>query len=395
MILNRKQELGLAIAAARYAAHEPYTCISGYAGSGKTTLVSHIVSALGFLPEEVAYVAFTGKAADVLRQKGCPNAKTAHKLLYDYRPLPSGKFMQIPKKELDYPYKMLIVDEVSMLPNELWQLLLSHGIYVLACGDPYQIPPIDPNEDNHVLDHPHIFLDEIMRQAQESEIIRLSMHLREGRPAATFKAENKEVMIVSPLEITDNMYLWADQILCATNATRNQLNAKMRELKGFGHLPQPEDRVIGLRNHWDELSDQGNALTNGSIGYLEEMRIITVDLPRRLRYNKSFEMVSTRLRTEEGDRFYNLMLDYHYLMTGESLLTPEQEYWLKKDKTFIYPQPYQFAFGYAITCHKSQGSQWNKVLVREESFPRDRIEHSRWCYTASTRATNKLVFVRQ
>lgn len=165
MILNRKQELGLAIAAARYAAHEPYTCISGYAGSGKTTLVSHIVSALGFLPEEVAYVAFTGKAADVLRQKGCPNAKTAHKLLYDYRPLPSGKFMQIPKRELDYPYKMLIVDEVSMLPNELWQLLLSHGIYVLACGDPYQIPPIDPNEDNHVLDHPHIFLDEIMRQA--------------------------------------------------------------------------------------------------------------------------------------------------------------------------------------------------------------------------------------
>lgn len=63
------------------------------------------------------------------------------------------------------------------------------------------------------------------------------MHLREGRPAATFKAENKEVMIVSPLEVTDNMYLWADQILCATNATRNQLNAKMRELKGFGHLP--------------------------------------------------------------------------------------------------------------------------------------------------------------
>ena len=69
-----------------------------------------------------------------------------------------------------------------MLPTDMWNLLLSHHIYILACGDPEQLPPINPKDNNHVLDNPHVFLDEIMRQAQESEIIRLSMHVREGHP---------------------------------------------------------------------------------------------------------------------------------------------------------------------------------------------------------------------
>ena len=97
MILTAKQEEGLKIAVARFKAHEPWTCISGYAGSGKSTLVKFIISALNIPEDEVCYVAYTGKAATVLQQKGCPNAMTAHKLLYWASPTPSGKFIFKPK----------------------------------------------------------------------------------------------------------------------------------------------------------------------------------------------------------------------------------------------------------------------------------------------------------
>jgi exodeoxyribonuclease-5 len=114
----------------------PYTVIAGYAGSGKSTLVKYAVAALNMKPEDVAYVAYTGKAATVLKEKGCPNAMTAHKLLYHARQTKSGHYVFTPKTKLDEPYKMIVVDEVSMLPQEMWYQLLAHGVYVLATGDP-------------------------------------------------------------------------------------------------------------------------------------------------------------------------------------------------------------------------------------------------------------------
>ena len=136
MILNNKQEEGLKIAVARYREHEPWTCISGYAGSGKSTLVTFIIAALGLDPNDVAYCAFTGKAANVLKQKGCPNPTTAHKLLYRSKPLPNGNYVHEPRDVLEAPYKLIVVDEVSMLPKDMWELLLKHRVPILACGDP-------------------------------------------------------------------------------------------------------------------------------------------------------------------------------------------------------------------------------------------------------------------
>ena len=193
--LTTKQEEALKIAVARYHIGMPYTVIAGYAGSGKSTLVKFIISALNIPDEKVAYVAYTGKAANVLKNKGCPNATTAHKLLYHARQTKNGNYVFTPKKVLDDPYELIVVDEVSMLPQELWYQLLSHGVYVLAMGDPGQLsPPRD--ETNPVLDNPHIFLDEIMRQAQDSAIIRLSMHIREGKDFRLFPTVSGEVRII-------------------------------------------------------------------------------------------------------------------------------------------------------------------------------------------------------
>lgn len=136
IVLTNKQLQALSIAVARYKAHEPWTCISGYAGSGKSTLVKFIVAALNIYPDEVCYVAFTGKAATVLKQKGCENAMTAHKLLYKARPMPDGKYIFEPRKMLEEDYKLIVVDEVSMLPAAMWNLLLYHKVHVLALGDP-------------------------------------------------------------------------------------------------------------------------------------------------------------------------------------------------------------------------------------------------------------------
>lgn len=136
MELTHKQEEGLKIAVSRYYNHDPYTVISGYAGSGKSTLVKFIISALNLYPEDVAYVAYTGKAALVLKEKDCPNPTTAHKLLYNSKPRPDGTFYHEIKRPLEAPYKLIVVDEVSMLPLEMWELLLSHHIHVVALGDP-------------------------------------------------------------------------------------------------------------------------------------------------------------------------------------------------------------------------------------------------------------------
>ena len=105
------------------------------AGTGKSTLIKFIIAALNIPPEKVCYVAYTGKAAQVLRQKGCPNSITAHKLLYTAKPMPNGTYKFVPKPVSDY--SIIVVDEVSMLPKEMWQQLLSHRIHVIACGDPF------------------------------------------------------------------------------------------------------------------------------------------------------------------------------------------------------------------------------------------------------------------
>ena len=396
MELTAKQLEGLEIAVRRYKERKKYTCIAGYAGTGKSTLISFIIDALGVDKDnEVCYVAFTGKAATVLRAKGCANACTAHRLLYHARPKADGSgFIFIKKSKEDFKHlKVIVVDEVSMLPKEMWELLLSRGVYVLATGDPGQLPPIDPDTDNHVLDEPHVFLDEIMRQAQDSEIIRLSMWVREGKPIAEFPCKNEQVMIIDKKDLNTGMYLWPDQILCAKNATRNDINRTVRAIKGYGSEPCIGDKIIGLTNHWDFPSACGAwDLTNGTIGTIQFMEKKPVYPPYWI-YNGPVDYLYTTMGIDgcEDDWFFNIPIDYKFLTTSVSAFTKKQEAQLRKRNMSA---PYDFSYAYAITTHKAQGSEWNKVLVFEESWPTGE-DHIRWLYTAVTRAKEKVVIVRK
>lgn len=390
MTLTNKQEAGLKLAVARYHAREPWTCIAGYAGTGKSTLVKFIIAALNLNADNVAYVTFTGKAASVLRHKGCPNAMTAHKLLYYSKRMPNGKFVFSPRKTLEGDYSLIVVDEISMLPNDLWELLLSHKKHIIALGDPFQIPPIDKKADNHVLDTPHIFLDEIMRQATESEIIRLTMAIREYRPIEYCRGN--EVMVLANDEVVDGMYGWADQIICATNRKRQEINNYMRQAAGRGAEPEPGDKIICCRNCWDILDTSGeNALVNGTIGTLGEFEASFQEYP--IFGFPSVPILKANMTTVDGD-FSDVILDYQMLKEGKPFLTPEQSYQIYRRPDLKNLEPVDFNYGYAITGHRAQGSEWDKVLVFEERFPFDKEEHARWLYTAATRASSRLVLVR-
>ena len=396
MELNEKQKNGLTLALQRYKNKEKYTVIAGYAGAGKSTLVRFIIEELktyGVKETDVCFACFTGKAAQVLLKKGNKNVITLHKLLYKSIPKESGGFVRIPNPSI--PYKIVVVDEVSMAPKTLMDLLFKHNVYVICLGDPFQLPPVDKKEDNHLLDAPHIFLDEIMRQAQESEIIQLSMAIRENRPIEIF--QGKEVQILNKEELNTGMLTWADQILVATNATRVSINAQMRKLLNFGEQPQDGDKIICLRNYWDCFSDNEEPLVNGTIGILKNSFLTKRYLPNIVKSIDGLshiDLIMGDFISDSGMYFHSLEMDKKMIDIGEFSLDWKTVYQLNRNpKTRDIP-PLEFTYGYAITCHKAQGSEWDKVLVIEEKFPFDKIEHARWLYTAVTRSSEKLVLVR-
>lgn len=383
MELTRKQEEGLRIAVERYHQNEPYTVISGYAGTGKSTLIKFIISALDVNPERVAYIAYTGKAAQVLRNKGCPTAMTAHRLLYKSLQRADGTFIHIPRESLNFDCDIVVVDEVSMLPKQMWELLLSHNVYVIACGDPGQLPPI--GEENGILDHPHIFLDEIMRQAAESEIIRLSADIRAGKIIKPYKGS--EINVVRQRDLCDGMFTWADQILCGKNITRHTMNTYYRNMRYGEDIPAPivGDKVICLKNNWDKITATGDALVNGTIGTIEE--IATYPNPWLNPMCIIDFAPETIDETDPRDQvFHELLMDYKLITTKEATVNKENFRMFPKQL-----RPEQFDYGYCITVHKSQGSEYDKVLVLEEVLKR--ADHARWLYTAVTRASQKLTLV--
>ena len=393
MILTKRQEEGLKTAVARHRAGEKYTVIAGYAGTGKSTLVRYIIDALNVEEDRVCHCAFTGKAAEVLKKKGNKNVATLHRLLYEHIPRPAGGFFRKPKPFIDYD--VIVVDEVSMAPKSLMELLFKHQVYVICLGDPFQLPPIDKDEDNHLLDDPHIFLDEIMRQEEDSEIIQLTMKIRNQEPIDYFNGD--EVKIIPYSDLNTGVLQWGDQILTATNAKRQAINNQMRALQGRTGEPVDGDKIICLRNYWDDLSLNGDALINGTIGILQNSFQTWREIPRFVQSDiRKFDVLVGDLVVPETNDVYQMTeMDRQMIITGEKCCDWRLSYKLGK----LRPKygeivPKEFTYAYAITTHKSQGSEWPKVVVLEEKFPFDKVEHARWLYTACTRSSEKLVLVR-
>jgi ATP-dependent exoDNAse (exonuclease V) alpha subunit len=390
MELTEGQKIGLETALERYRYGEAYTVISGPAGTGKSSLVRYIIEALGFSDEEVVFTAFTGKAAQVLQRKGNKNCMTLHKLLFKHYIDKYGHFRRI--KVDSMPYKLIVVDECSMAPKELVQVLLSFHIYTIFLGDSAQLPPIDPTQDNQLLRSPHVTLTEIMRQAADSEIIQLATKIRNFEPVDYFRG--KEVQVIHKRDLSAGMLTWADQILVAKNTTRIAVNNKLRSMYNRGLEPENGDKVICNRNYWDKFSEHEDVLINGTIGYLNNVQPAKIYYPDS--YNAGYFMAAKAdFKSDNNENYGRLLLDRQILINGNHTLEQEYERKMFRKQRFRDKIPLDFSYAYAITVHRSQGSEWDKILILEENFPQDTIEHARWLYTAVTRAAKKLVLVRK
>jgi exodeoxyribonuclease-5 len=394
MTLTKKQAEAVDLAVKKYKNKEKGIVIAGPAGSGKSSSIAAITAALcnaGADIKDFVYAAPTGKAVKVLANKGNTPAFTLHKLLYNYKMMKDGTYIRSLKKELEY--KIVVIDEVSMVPRDMWEDLIKFNVFIIASGDNAQLPPISGVGDNGVLNFPDIYLDEIMRQAQESEIIRLTMLIREGKKIPFM--QGKEVMILPKKELSLSMLRWGDQNLCALNKTRTQINDLMRKADGRDCYPEKGDKVICCHNYWDTLSLGGEPLTNGTVGILQDFSLQEILAP----WKETITVLKGDFVSETDDYFSKILMFRNGIVNGINPLTQKQEAWYvraqRQNPNIYVPLPIFFNYGYAVTTWKAQGSEWDKVLVIEENFPRNKKEHQQFLYTACTRAAKKLVLLRE
>lgn len=387
--------------------------LAGFAGTGKTTLVKEFAKDLG---AGVLYAAFTGKAAYVLRQKGCEGATTIHALIYihssksqaflkelveelanllqelhaeaggdpafDPEQYSSVKSLRIRIAEEETNLKrprfiintesvvrdarLLVIDECSMVDELIGKDLLGFGTKILVLGDPGQLPPVF-GSGFFTSQKPDMTLTEIHRQAADNPILRMATAVRLGESLNLGSYGESRVIRQSDIVLDD--VLSCDQMLVGRNETRRDSNVKLRKLKlpkgvDYNVYPIPGDRVVCLRNNHEI------GLLNGAL-----WNVVDAGQP-------TDSMIGLRIVPEEGGEQQFVVSHTHYFeKRGDQL-----PWYQKKDAQ-------EFDYGYALTVHKSQGSQWDNVLLFDESAA-FREYRSKWLYTAITRAAKRITVVR-
>ncbi len=397
----------------------------GFAGTGKTTLARHFGQGVD---GTVLYGAFTGKAAYVLRQKGCPDASTIHSMIYnskehsrvrlrelerslvelraklmvelgdapplDLEPEAGPPSFTVEEQVDNHPQvmdlvgkvkrerealsrpmftldtesvvkdaKLVIIDEVSMVDGRMGEDLESFGTKILVLGDPAQLPPVWGDGFFTKGVEPDVMLTDIHRQAEGNPIITMATRVRNQE--ALEVGSYGDSLVSEKIHINETHALAADQILVGRNKTRHASNRRMRALYGRTDiLPVSGDKLVCLRNNHDV------GLLNGAIWFVNEVGLI------------EDERVFMTLRPEDDDKPLDVEAHtQHFLGQGEAL-----PWWERKNAD-------EFDYGYALTVHKAQGSQWDDVLLFDESHC-FRADKWRWLYTGLTRAAERVVVVR-
>ena len=353
---------------------KPLFRLFGYAGTGKTTLARHFAE---HVDGQVQFAAFTGKAAQVLRSKGATNARTIHSLIYRPRGEEAVEDETTGKTSINPTFSLnrqspiakaalVVIDECSMVDEQLGRDLMSFGTPILVLGDPAQLPPISGGGffTEHEPDH---LLTEIHRQAKDNPIIRLALDVREGRDIGY--GDYGAARVIGRDEVDQDLVLSADQVLVGTNRTRRRYNQRLRQLKGFeASYPQAGDKLVCLRN------DPAKGLLNGSLWKVMTSSRETVK-----------PGINLLVSPEEDDPDRGVA---KIKLLKAAFENPEDEIPWQQKKRFD-----DFDYGYALTVHKAQGSQWDEVVLFDESYAfKDTRE--RWLYTAITRAAERLTVVR-
>lgn len=333
----------------------------GYAGTGKTTLAKIIAADL----PRVAFAAFTGKAAAVLRSKGCDEAQTIHQLIYRRVTDETTRQPRFVRKEDDElaGIALIVIDECSMVDAKLGEDLLSFGKRILVLGDPAQLPPVN-GTGFFTNAKPDVLLTEIHRQAADNPIIALATRVRQG--GRLTPGSHGDSRVLSLIDLEAERVLAADQVLCGRNVTRRRYNTRIRELRGQRDpWPVVGDKLVCLRNN------HTRGLLNG------ELWFVTAIFPQT-----DAHVVRLALRSDDGGVGDKEVRVHRAFFAGtEDSLTERERRGLD-----------EFSYGYALTVHKAQGSEWGDVVLFDEGEV-FRDDAPRFRYTGLTRAARSVTVV--
>lgn len=422
--------------------------LKGYAGTGKTSITGTIVSNLWQAKKSAVLLAPTGRAAKVISNYSKKEAFTIHKKIYFPKKEKSGgvKFVMQPNKHRD---TIFIVDEASMIPDtpsdsklfengslldDLMQYVYSgHQCKLLLIGDVAQLPPVksdlspaldqDKLSLNYNKDVIGIELDEVVRQEQDSGILFNATELRSVLETGFYESFKFDlspfkdiVRLVDGYEIMDaindaysaNGYE-ETAIIVRSNKRANMYNQQIRQRILFNESElSAGDYLMVVKNNyfWVKPTSEAGFIANGDIieileifsikelyGFrFAEVKVKMVDYPKMAPFETvllldTIEVESASLSYEESNRLYQeVSKDY------ENEPSNYKRFLGVKNNNFF--NALQVKFSYAITCHKSQGGQWNTIFVEQPYLPdgMDR-DYIRWLYTAVTRAKEKLYLI--
>ncbi|WP_407528133.1 ATP-dependent DNA helicase [Methylobacterium oryzisoli] len=360
-----QQEAALRAVSAWLRAGEPQVFrLFGFAGTGKTTLARHIAEDV---EGGVLFAAYTGKAAAVMRQRGCPDAATIHSLIYRTREdKEGGPAFTLNRSGAVSKAALVVIDECSMVDADLGNDLLSFGKPVLVLGDPAQLPPVRGG-GFFTEAEPDVMLTEIHRQAADDPIVRLAFQVREGGRLEPGRYGASEVL--TRRAISPETVLAADQVLVGLNRTRRLYNGRIRDLTGYDDpMPAVGEKLVCLRN------DRTKGLLNGSTWTVQALR--AAPRPDLVRLDVVPEDDPSLRRRPQEIRVLRAVIE------GSDEVIPAI---LKRETD-------EFTYGYALTVHKAQGSQWDRVVLFDEAYA-FREHARRWLYTGLTRAAQAITVV--
>lgn len=394
-----------------------FLTLGGYAGTGKTSLIAEVRKTL---PKNwrVAFCAYTGKASGVMKDKLLTaNATqlgdyigTIHGLCYRCRTDPETKlnvFERVPYLD----YNLIIVDEASMVNQELFQDLRMYGIPILFVGDHGQLPPIS-SDDFNLMSNPVIRLEEVHRFGANSALLDLSIMARNGEDIP-FKQFNDKVAKVNENDPLVNDFIlnhlsdFSNGVcLCGTNNTRVDVNQLIRLNYGVvsdieDKIPRVGDRVVCLRNN----RALAEPIYNGMLG-----KITSINDANAYGSEGLEGVYSMSVDVDDGFGYTGLVNKQHfgemkYASDGKEFITVRELMKLKSNLTIAERKVMRkigkkklyfdsFDFGYCLTVHKAQGSEWGNVMLFEESCGYwDEDYRSKWLYTAVTRSNDRLLII--
>jgi exodeoxyribonuclease-5 len=347
--------------------------LAGYAGTGKSTTANEALEVLrdkcGVRCIETG--AFTGKAAHVLRKKGVAGARTIHSMIYSpQEDAETGEMRFV--LAIDGPASLadlIVLDECSMVGEQMADDLRSFGKPILVMGDPGQLPPV-AGAGAFTNRKPDVFLTEIHRQAEGSPILRIATWARQGKPVPTGDyGDGVEVRDLTR-ETQPLVYRQDSQPICGVHRVRWVYTQRIRQRLGYaGPLPQKGERIICCKN------DHNRGLFNGALGE-------AMDDAKRME-----DSAHVKLSARMDDLPVPIKdIEVHPYLFAQHFTGPCQR---PRFRGAI-----EFDWGYILTCHKSQGSEWPHVTVIDDSasFREDR---AKWLYTAVTRASSGLALLKR